>query len=128
VELTAADADERERRRLQRLLLDGRRTAVRARPPQPDPGREEVPLPRVRADRVAEARLVAAPLQPIRARLLSIRPPGREVRRRRELVINERAVTDDRAKNPKPARTKRLDKTLQGFRRDQSFGSQGFLP
>ena len=84
VQLARAHADERERRLVERLLLDRRcAVAVPARAPEPDARREEKALPRVRADRVAEARVVGAPLEPVRAAVLPVGPADRKLVGRR---------------------------------------------
>ena len=81
VQLAGAHADERERRILERLLLDLEAAVAAPRPPEPDARRKQELLPRVRADRVAEARLVLAPLEPVGAGVLDVRPADRQRRR-----------------------------------------------
>ena len=110
VELARAHADECEQCRLERLLVDLERAfAVLGRLPEPGPSREEELLPRVRPDRVAEARLVVAPLQSIRAR----RPGGRSSR-----SAGRRRSRAPRTRSPRRRRSARgSDSRVSGARR-----------
>jgi hypothetical protein len=100
VQLARAHPDEGERRLVERLLLDDRRAAVRPRAPEPEAGREEELLPRVRPDGVAEARVVLTALKAVGPRLLPVGPADRELSRALELVVDDRAVAHRGAEHP----------------------------
>lgn len=129
VHLVRAHADEREWCLVERLLLDRRRAvAVPARAPQAHPRREQVPLPWVGADRVAEARLVGSPLEPVAAAVLPVGPADGKLACRLEVVVDDRPVPNGRSENSIPTTAKRTDQAVECVRRDDGsarFGSIG---
>ena len=80
VQVARAHAEQRERPLRRRLLDELRCAAVvaAARLPEPHARGQQVALPRVRADRVAEARLVGAALEAVAcpASCTSVQPAG----------------------------------------------------
>ena len=107
MELAGAHADERQRPILGGLLLDDEAVVLFSRLPQPDAGRQEELLPRVRPDRVAKAGLVVAALEPVAARLLVVSPADRQVGRRLDVVVDDRAVANGRADGAEAVRRER---------------------
>jgi hypothetical protein len=115
VQLTGAHAEERERRLVERILLDLERVvAVALRPPESNARREQKLLPRVRPDRIAEAGFVLPATQPIGCGLLALRPPDRELRGGFQIVVDDRPVADGRSENAVPALSEGTD---EGFKR-----------
>jgi hypothetical protein len=112
VELARTHADEREQL-VRRVLLDLRRAAVQPRTPEADAGREEKPLPRVRPDGEAEPRVVRAALEPIGAAVLRVRPADRELGRRAQVVVGDRAVADRRAEDAIAARPQLVEELIE---------------
>ena len=98
MQLAGADADEGVGRRVVALLGD-LELAVGAAPGPPELqlGRVQEPLPGLRADRVAEQRLVVAAAQPVGAAVLLVGPADREVVAAGDLVVDDRAVAHRRA-------------------------------
>ena len=93
VQLAGAHAEKRERRRIERLLLHLEPAVPGApRPEQLDARRKQELLPRVRADRVAEARVVVAALEAIRPGLLDVGPADGQLGRGFEIVVDDRAL------------------------------------
>ena len=87
--------------------------AVPSRPPEPHARREEEPLPRVRADGVAEARLVLAPLEPVDPAVLTVGPADRKLVGGLELVVDDRAVAHRRPEHAISAISKRTDEIVE---------------
>src|SRR5689334_524631 len=78
VELAGPDADQRERRRRLRLVLEGEAGAfLTVRPPEPDAWWQEELLPRVRTDGEAEPRVVVSFFEPVGPRVLGVGPADR---------------------------------------------------
>ena len=128
MQLAGAHAEERERLALGRRLLDLERAVrVAARPPEPDARREQELLPRVRADRVAEARLVVAALEPVAAGLLLVRPADRQLGADVEVVVDDRPVADGRPEHAVAAVAQRADQHLECLGCDDGgFGGHGY--
>ena len=120
VQLARAHADERERPVLERFLLDLEAVVPALRTPEPDAGRQEELLPRVRADRVAEARLVVAALEPVAAGVLIVGPADRQIRGRVEVVVDDRAVPHGRADDAEAAAGERLQEAVEGLGLDHA--------
>ena len=119
VQLARTDADEGERRLVERLLLDrGGSVAVPARAPQPHAGRKEEALPGMGADRVPEAGLVGSPLEPVAAAVLPVGPADGKLRRRLEVVVDDRPVPDGRPEDAVAAGAERADQAVECVRRD----------
>ena len=115
VQLARPHADERQRRAVRLVLLDDEAVVLLARPPEADAGRQQELLPRVRPDRVPEAGLVVAALEPVAARLLVVRPADREIGRRLDVVVDDRAVAHRRADGPKAVRRERPQQIVEGL-------------
>ena len=77
------------------------------------------------ADRVAEAGLVLARLEPVAPRLLHVRDADREVVRRCQVVVDDRTVTHRRAENPKAAGAELSDESVQRAGIDDAWLSHG---
>ena len=71
---------------------------VDPRLPQLHLGGQLVLLPRVRADRVAEQRLVISPSQPVAAPVLLVGPPDREILGGGDLVVDDRPILGSSAR------------------------------
>ncbi len=120
VELAGAHSDQGERGVLERLLLDLEAVVASLRAPEPDARREQELLPRVRADRVAEARLVVAALEPVGARVLAVLPADRELGGRLEILVDDRAVPDCRPDDAEASTGQRLQEAVEGLRLDHA--------
>jgi hypothetical protein len=99
VEVARADADEGDRLGVLRLVDERElRLAVSARAEERHRRRVEEALPRLGPHGVAEERVVVSALQPVAARVLLVRPAGREVGCRGDLVVDDppRQSADDR--------------------------------
>src|SRR6266508_4752012 len=117
VKVAGACADQRETRR-RRVLLDDREAATLALGvPQPQPRNEEELFPRMWAERVPEERIVAAPTQPIRARLLDLGPARREIRETRNFSIDDRPVAHGGADELMPLVAESLKQAAEGLHR-----------
>jgi hypothetical protein len=93
VELARAHAQKRERCLVDGLLLDVEATIpVAARLPESNARRQQVLLPGMRPHGIAEPSLVLASLEPVAARVLGVGPPDRQLGRRLELVVDDRAL------------------------------------
>ena len=133
VEIAGADAEERKRP-LGRRLLDELRPAlvVPTRLPEAHARGQQPALPRVRADRIAEPRLVVAALEPVGGGVLHLRPPGGQLVRRRDLLVDDRAVPARRPDDAVAAITEHPDERVQaveiddGRRRDGSERGSSF--
>ena len=120
LQLAGPNADQRKRRVLERLLLDLEAVRPAVRLPEPHSRRQQELLPRVRADRVAEARLVVAALESVAAGLLDVLPADRKLRGRLELVVDDRALAHARPQHPEAASGKRNEEVVQGLRGDHA--------
>ncbi len=78
-DLARLHAEKRRRLRRRRLLLDRESAVAAARLPEAHARGQELALPRVRPDRVAEDGVVVAPREPVGAGRLLVRPAGGEV-------------------------------------------------
>ena len=113
VQLAGAHAEQRERRRVWRLLLHLEpAVSLTPRPEQLDACREQELLPGVRPDRVAEARVIVAALETIRACLLNVGPADRQLGRGFEIVVDDRALSNLGAEHAEAARGELLDERL----------------
>ena len=111
-EVAAADSEECERLLRRRLLLDLRDLAVLPSAPEPDTRRKQELLPRVRADREAEARLVVPSLHAVVAGIVDLRPACGELVGGAQLVVENRPVAQLRSDDLIAARPKRLDEPV----------------
>ena len=95
-QLARLDAEEGELARVHGLLIDLEPVPALRRAPEPHARREQILLPRGRPGGVAEARVVVAALEPVAASVLDVRPAGRQLVGRFELVVDDRAVANGR--------------------------------
>ena len=117
VQLARAHAQERERGPLERLLLDlGCTVSVSVRLPEPDVGRKEELLPRVRTDGVSEPRVVLPPLEAVRPAVLAIRPTGWQLGGRFELGVDDCAVSNRRSEDEEAASLQDVNECVEPFR------------
>ena len=79
----------------------------------------------MRADRVAEARLVVAALEPVDAAVLPVGPADRQVLCRLQVVVDDGAVRDDRPENTEAAIAERIDQMVERLRRNHDMASPG---
>jgi hypothetical protein len=68
------------------------RTPRNASLPESNARRQQVLLPGMRPNGVAEPSLVVASLEPVAARVLGVGPPDGQLGRRLELVVDDRAL------------------------------------
>lgn len=99
VKLARTHAQKGVARRIGGLLDELEAVAVlpALRPPQPKARRVQKLLPRLRADRVAEYRLILATPQAIPAAILLIAPPDRKVSGGAHVAVDDCAVVHRRA-------------------------------
>ena len=81
-------------------------------------GAEEEALPGMGADRVPEAGLVGSPLEPVAAAVLPVGPADGKLRRRLEVVVDDRSVPDGRPEDAVAARAERADQAVERVRCD----------
>ena len=115
VQLARARAHERVPRRLARLLRElGQATVLVApRAPQAHLGRQLVALPRVRADVVAEQRLVVAAAQAVVAAVLLVGPADRQIRARADLLVDDRTIAHGRTDHRVAATVQRREQLVE---------------
>ena len=111
--LARLHAEKRRRLRRSRLLLDRESTVAAARLPEADARRQQLALPGVRPDRVAEDGVVVAPREPVGTGGLLVRPACREVGGPGDLVEDDRAVTWGRADDAIAASAERLEQRTE---------------
>src|SRR5512144_1374389 len=83
------------------------------RTPDPAPGREEMPPPRLHAVGVAEQRCIAPRFQPIVSATLRVAQSDRQILDRSHLLIHDGTVTDSRPKDAVAAASQDIDERLQ---------------
>ncbi len=120
-EVAAANAEERVTLG-RRILFDLQALAVPLRAPDPHPGWQQVLLPGVRPGGEAKPRFVFSPHEPVRAGLLHICPAGRQIRRRLELLVDDRPVAQLRPDDLEITPSERRDELLQPCKGDDVLG------
>ena len=114
VQVARADAEEGERPVRRRLLGELRPAVVAAaRLPHPDASGQQPALPRVRPDRVAEARLVVPTLEPVGRGVLHLRPAGRQLVGGSDLLVDDRAFAARRPDDAIAAVAEYADERVQ---------------
>ena len=91
---------------------------------------EQEPLPRMRADGVAEEGVVLAPLQSVAAGSLLVRPARRERGGRGQLVVDDRLLPEGRSDDRVPAVAKGIEQEVQvvGLDDDLRLIAYGSIP
>src|ERR1019366_707768 len=87
--------------------------AAHLRPPGGRDGREEEPLPGVRADRVAEEQIVVPPPQPVAARSLIVPPTAWQLPDLGDLLVDDGPVSDGGADHATAVGDQRVDQGLK---------------
>ena len=121
-QVAAAHAEEGERFLGRRLFLDLRCAAVQPGTPESNSRGEQELLPGVRPDREAEARLVVAALDAVRARVVDLRPARRQLVGRGQLVVEDRALAELGADDLVTACLERPDEAAQPIEPDHEVG------
>ncbi len=116
VQLARARAEERVPGSLARLGdLCQAAVLAEAGAEQPHLRRKLKALPRVRADGIAEQRLVVAAGEPVVPAVLLVGPPHRQVGGGPQLAVDDRAVGDGRADHGVPASRERSEELVEAL-------------
>ena len=112
-ELARPDAEECGWAGIGHLVVDGEAAVLPPRLPEAHARRQQLGLPRVGADRVAEERLVVAPGEPVLRRGLLVRPAGGQRGRRLDVGVDDGAVADRRADDAVSAIAERAEEAVE---------------
>ena len=126
MEIARTDSEESERPLGWRVFHEFRAPlVVAAGLPQAHARGQQPALPRLRPDRVAEARFVVAPLQTVRGGLLDLRPPCRQLVSRGDLLVDDRSFPAGRPDDAVPAITEHADERVQAVEIDHGRRGMG---
>ena len=112
-ELARPDAEEGGGAGIGHLVVDGEAAVLPPRLPEAHARRQQLGLPRMGADRVAEEGLVVAPGEPVLRRGLLVRPAGRQGGRRLDVGVDDGAVADRRPDDAVSAIAERAEEAVE---------------